>query len=425
MTDFQHDSSFSSGDTFGINQNPQTDQESEQLKADKERIYNHPMFPLLQLIFQKCELSSNTTRDRPSGDIASSDSFNEDIAHYAKQIEEGHQKEPTLNMGDELDSIMILAIQVLRYHLLEMDKVHELCTNFTERYIDCLKGKMPIDAVIDDRESPKPEDEVENISRIQAQNQTQSQMLFPMQSAAQTQNSGLTQNNSHKQERDETSNGIQPITSHHPARTASANQGPAMLDLSNDHNQPSSGESGGGDSDTESRGGKGSSNKKRGLFPKQATNILRAWLFQNLSHPYPSEEQKKHLSTQTGLTILQVNNWFINARRRIVQPMIDQSNRAVSQHLPYDPRVMGSFSVGSLDSQQQQVAAATAMLGHGFPAASMLNPSGLPMTSSASLHGLRPEQLYSSSNPFNFTPSSAAAAHSSISPADLHMLSHC
>ena len=54
-------------------------------------------------------------------------------------------------------------------------------------------------------------------------------------------------------------------------------------DLSNDHNQPSSGESGGGDSDTESRGGKGSSNKKRGLFPKQATNILRAWLFQNLS----------------------------------------------------------------------------------------------------------------------------------------------
>ena len=48
--------------------------------------YSHPMFPLLQLIFQKCELSSNTTRDRPSGDIASSDSFNEDIAHYAKQV---------------------------------------------------------------------------------------------------------------------------------------------------------------------------------------------------------------------------------------------------------------------------------------------------------------------------------------------------
>ena len=33
--------------------------------------------------------------------------------------------------------------------------------------------------------------------------------------------------------------------------------------------------------------------------------------------------------------------------------------------MPYaDPRVMGSFSVGSIESQQQQVAAA-AMLGHG------------------------------------------------------------
>ncbi|BHF73207.1 Homeobox protein Meis2 [Sparganum proliferum] len=68
--------------------------------------------------------------------------------------------------------------------------------------------------------------------------------------------------------------------------------------------------------------------KKRGIFPKVATNTMRAWLFQHLSHPYPSEEQKKQLAQDTGLTILQVNNWFINARRRIVQPMIDQSNRA-------------------------------------------------------------------------------------------------
>ncbi|KAL3314080.1 Homeobox protein Meis2 [Cichlidogyrus casuarinus] len=72
--------------------------------------------------------------------------------------------------------------------------------------------------------------------------------------------------------------------------------------------------------------------KKRGIFPKAATNTMRAWLFQHLSHPYPSEEQKKQLANDTGLTILQVNNWFINARRRIVQPMIDQSNRAGKSH---------------------------------------------------------------------------------------------
>ncbi|KAK7602988.1 hypothetical protein V9T40_002987 [Parthenolecanium corni] len=34
--------------------------------------------------------------------------------------------------------------------------VHELCDNFCHRYISCLKGKMPIDLVIDERESTKP-----------------------------------------------------------------------------------------------------------------------------------------------------------------------------------------------------------------------------------------------------------------------------
>ena len=30
-------------------------------------------------------------------------------------------------------------------------QVHELCQNFTSRYINCLKGKMPIDLVNDER----------------------------------------------------------------------------------------------------------------------------------------------------------------------------------------------------------------------------------------------------------------------------------
>ena len=46
--------------------------------------------------------------------------------------------------------------------------------------------------------------------------------------------------------------------------------------------------------------------KKRGIFPKSATNIMKAWLFQHLTHPYPSEDQKRALAQDTGLTILQV-----------------------------------------------------------------------------------------------------------------------
>ncbi|CAG7725514.1 unnamed protein product, partial [Allacma fusca] len=87
-----------------------------------------------------------------------------------------------------------------------------------------------------------------------------------------------------------------------------------------------------GEDDDEGNGKK--NQKKRGIFPKVATNILRAWLFQHLTHPYPSEDQKKQLAQDTGLTILQVNNWFINARRRIVQPLIDQSNRAGASVFP-------------------------------------------------------------------------------------------
>ena len=32
-------------------------------------------------------------------------------------------------------------------------------------------------------------------------------------------------------------------------------------------------------------------------------------LYVFVQHPYPSEEQKKELAEQTGLTLSQVNNW--------------------------------------------------------------------------------------------------------------------
>ncbi len=37
-------------------------------------------------------------------------------------------------------------------------KVHELCDNFCHRYISCLKGKMPIDLVIDERDGNSKSD---------------------------------------------------------------------------------------------------------------------------------------------------------------------------------------------------------------------------------------------------------------------------
>lgn len=37
-------------------------------------------------------------------------------------------------------------------------QVHDLCDNFCHRYITCLKGKMPTDLVLEDRESGSKSD---------------------------------------------------------------------------------------------------------------------------------------------------------------------------------------------------------------------------------------------------------------------------
>lgn len=49
---------------------------------------SHPLFPLLALIFEKCELATCTPRDPgvAGGDVCSSESFNEDIAVFSKQV---------------------------------------------------------------------------------------------------------------------------------------------------------------------------------------------------------------------------------------------------------------------------------------------------------------------------------------------------
>lgn len=50
--------------------------------------FRHPLFPLLALIFEKCELATCTPREPgvAGGDVCSSESFNEDIAVFAKQV---------------------------------------------------------------------------------------------------------------------------------------------------------------------------------------------------------------------------------------------------------------------------------------------------------------------------------------------------
>ncbi|KAI8460461.1 hypothetical protein BY996DRAFT_4574606, partial [Phakopsora pachyrhizi] len=60
--------------------------------------------------------------------------------------------------------------------------------------------------------------------------------------------------------------------------------------------------------------------RRRGKLPQAVTSILKKWLMEHTTHPYPTEEQKKSLCDETNLSLNQVSNWFINARRRILVP---------------------------------------------------------------------------------------------------------
>ncbi|PAV61488.1 hypothetical protein WR25_11324 [Diploscapter pachys] len=121
---------------------------------DKEAIYSHPLYPLLVVLFEKCELATSTPRDASRegavNDVCSSASFKDDLNDFIKQ----RQNDPVNYVPNrELDSIMLQTIQMLRFHLLELEKVHELCDNFCNRYVTCLKGKMPMDIVQEERAS--------------------------------------------------------------------------------------------------------------------------------------------------------------------------------------------------------------------------------------------------------------------------------
>ncbi|XP_071706362.1 homeobox protein knotted-1-like 6 [Rutidosis leptorrhynchoides] len=76
-----------------------------------------------------------------------------------------------------------------------------------------------------------------------------------------------------------------------------------------------------------------SKKKKKGKLPNEARQTLLEWWDSHYKWPYPTEADKISLAETTGLDQKQINNWFINQRKRHWKP---SENMQLA--------IMGSFS---------------------------------------------------------------------------------
>ncbi|KAI8336000.1 hypothetical protein EDC96DRAFT_524514 [Choanephora cucurbitarum] len=73
-----------------------------------------------------------------------------------------------------------------------------------------------------------------------------------------------------------------------------------------------------------------SNKRRRGNLPKAVTAIL---------------QEKATLAAETNLNLNQISNWFINARRRILQPMLEQEEEEEHAHLDTGMPVGNEFDM--------------------------------------------------------------------------------
>jgi hypothetical protein len=56
--------------------------------------------------------------------------------------------------------------------------------------------------------------------------------------------------------------------------------------------------------------------RRAGKLPGDTTSVLKNWWQAHSKWPYPTEDEKTRLVQETGLQLKQINNWFINQRKR-------------------------------------------------------------------------------------------------------------
>ncbi|XAR53813.1 hypothetical protein NMG60_11022501 [Bertholletia excelsa] len=88
--------------------------------------------------------------------------------------------------------------------------------------------------------------------------------------------------------------------------------------------------------------------RKKGKLPKEARQQLLDWWSRHYKWPYPTEAQKVALAESTGLDQKQINNWFINQRKRHWKPTEDIQFVVMDAEHPhyYMDNALGDIPVG-------------------------------------------------------------------------------
>uniref|UniRef100_A0A0N5AWD0 Homeobox domain-containing protein n=1 Tax=Syphacia muris TaxID=451379 RepID=A0A0N5AWD0_9BILA len=245
-----------------------------------------------------------------------------------KLIEELEEDDDKIDGGDkEIDSLIINAIFNLRVHLIELSKVFDLCADFKLKYMQSLKKTVNQETMIglsgdSDEDSactsgPIVLSNPNLLSNFNARNDTLAMLT--------------------------TVNGMvtiplaffNPPTIHSSPSCSSAIRSSSSVDRSNvflpQQTQSSAAKA---SNESEKRSSKcpenvsspqtqlnsddEDHNELKRKLPLKAVELLKDWYYNHLVHPYPNDTEKCKLSKETGLHITQINNWFINARRRIV-----------------------------------------------------------------------------------------------------------
>ncbi|XP_072758204.1 homeobox protein PKNOX2 [Anoplolepis gracilipes] len=373
-----------------------THQDQAQFEADKRAVYKHPLFPLLALLFERCEQATQ------SSDNSTSESFNMDIQAFVQHQE--RDRKPFLINDPEIDGLMIKAIQVLRIHLLELEKVQELCKDFCNRYITCLKGKMqsenllrsdyshhghdmgpssgsngssPLqvlsstgndvesgangfrvsrgDSGLAENDGANPREESDNHDNQPVRSSSSAIQRNSDKSASQDRDDPLSPSAVHGSTplSQIGAHGCAPVNDMYLGQDITVAGSPSPVASEDEEEGSSNAASNHAGNHRSNHGSARKGRQKRGVLPKHATSIMRTWLFQHLVHPYPTEDEKRQIASQTNLTLLQVNNWFINARRRILQPMLDGAGADAASRTGKRHKV-SKHAVQQQATQQQQ-----------------------------------------------------------------------